>query len=97
MDTHKLPMSGKDRQESEYIALRSLLRDARKEAALSQVEMAERLGVPQSFVSKVESGQRRLDLIELRKICAALDCSFVDFIKRLDQRLSNQRTSDEGR
>jgi transcriptional regulator with XRE-family HTH domain len=41
------------------------LRSAREQAALTQVEVAERLGRPQSYVSKCESGERRLDVIEL--------------------------------
>ncbi|OUC11911.1 MAG: hypothetical protein B0A82_24695 [Alkalinema sp. CACIAM 70d] len=41
------------------------LRSARKEAGLTQKEVALRLGVPQSYVSKCESGERRVDVIEL--------------------------------
>ena len=53
-------------------ALRRVLRRARKAAGLRQAEVAVRLGVPQSFVSKYEAGQRRLDLVDLRAVCAAL-------------------------
>jgi DNA-binding transcriptional regulator YiaG len=42
------------------------LREARKQARLSQAEVARRLKRPQSFVSKCESGERRVDVIELR-------------------------------
>jgi len=42
---------------------------------LRQVQVAEALDVPQSFVSKYESGERRLDLIELRQVCAVLGVS----------------------
>lgn len=41
------------------------LRQARQEAGLTQVEVAKRLGRPQSYVSKCESGERRIDVIEL--------------------------------
>ena len=41
------------------------LRQARSEAKLTQVEVARRLGKPQSFVSKCESGERRVDVVEL--------------------------------
>jgi transcriptional regulator with XRE-family HTH domain len=62
----------------------TLLRAIRREAGLRQVDVARRLGRPQSFVSKYESGQRRLDLVELVAICEALGTSLPAFIRRLD-------------
>ena len=50
---------------SAYAALTVRLRKARVDAGLTQAEAAERLGKPQSFISKCESGQRRLDFVEL--------------------------------
>ena len=44
------------------------LRQARQEARLTQVEAARALGRPQSFVAKIESGQRRVDVIELQDL-----------------------------
>jgi transcriptional regulator with XRE-family HTH domain len=44
------------------------LRQARVEAGLTQVEVAKRLHRPQSFVSKIESGERRVDVVELTEI-----------------------------
>jgi len=41
------------------------LREARQAAGLTQVEIARRLGKPQSYVSKCESGERRVDVVEL--------------------------------
>jgi len=52
---------------------------------LSQVDLARLLRKPQSFVSKYESGTRRLDLLELRDVCRAMDVSVVDFVRRFDQ------------
>lgn len=49
-----------------YQRFRARLVQARKDAGLTQVEVARRLGKPQSFVSKIESGERRLDFVELR-------------------------------
>jgi len=45
---------------------------ARKAADITQVELAQRLGKPQSFVSKVERGERRLDVIEFCQLAEAL-------------------------
>ena len=44
------------------------LRQARQEAGLTQVDAARALGQPQSFVAKIESGQRRVDVIELQDL-----------------------------
>jgi len=67
--------------------LQELLVSLRTEAALRQVDLAERLGKPQSFVSKYESGERRLDLIELHAVCKALDISVVTLAQRFEKAL----------
>ena len=64
-----------------------LLREAREEANLTQVELAERLKQSQSFVSKCERGERRLDLIQLRTMCQVLGISLTDFVNRLEREL----------
>jgi transcriptional regulator with XRE-family HTH domain len=67
----------------EYQQLCLLLRQLRREAGLTQVEVGERLNEPQSFVSKYESGERRLDVIELRHVAEAIDSSLTAIIARL--------------
>ena len=59
-----------------------LLRRVREEAGLRQIDVADRLDQPQSFVSKYESGERRLDLLELELVCVACDTDLVDFVRR---------------
>jgi len=49
--------------------------------------MAERLRVPQSYVSKYESGERRLDTLELRAVCLAANINLTEFAKRLEKLL----------
>ena len=66
-------------------ALLALLRQARLDAGLRQTDVAARLGKPQSFVSNYESGERRLDLLELQTLCEALGVGLVDFVKRFHQ------------
>lgn len=66
-------------------ALPQLLREIRDEAGLSQVALAERIGRPQSFVSKYESGARRLDIVELFDICAACAVTLSKFCARLER------------
>jgi len=68
-------------------ALRQVLRSVRTDAGLTQQQLADRLDVPQSFVSKYESGERRLDLVELREICKALGIPLSAFIKRFEDLL----------
>jgi transcriptional regulator with XRE-family HTH domain len=56
----------------DYARFLGLLRQARKDAGLVQQELADRLGKPQSFVAKVERGERRIDVIEFIAIARAL-------------------------
>ena len=52
--------------------LQELLIKARKDACLTQQELADKLEKPQSFVAKYEGGERRLDVIEFKEICKKL-------------------------
>ena len=49
----------------DYRVFLARLREARERAGLTQVQVSKRLKVPQSFVSKCESGERRVDVVEL--------------------------------
>ena len=69
--------------------LAELLVAAREKAGLKQSELAEKLGRHQPFVSNLEAGQRRIDLIELLDIAAALD---VDPREMIDTLLQVPRT-----
>ena len=60
------------------------LRDARRALGLTQAQVAERLGQTQSFVSKCERGERRLDLVETRAFCVAMGVSFPEFVAVFD-------------
>jgi len=73
--------------QEEHSALLALLRQIRLDAKLRQVDLAERLGQPQSFVSKYESGERRLDILELRSVCKVVGISLEDFVAKLEERL----------
>lgn len=64
--------------------LQDLLRQLRIEAGLTQIDLARRLGEPQSYISKYESGERRLDFLEVRHLCANLGVSVSEFTKRLE-------------
>jgi len=68
----------------QYRRLRALLTEARKTAGLTQVELSVQLDRPQSFVSKVERGERRLDVIEFLEMARVLRLDVVAFLHQLD-------------
>jgi transcriptional regulator with XRE-family HTH domain len=78
---------GKRNPASQKRRLQTALRDMRHDAGLSQAELARSLGRPQSFVSKYESGERRLDILELREVCNALGSTLTAFARRLERSL----------
>lgn len=55
-----------------YQALLHLLRDLRERAGITQADLGKRLGNTQTFVSKLERGERRVDIVEFIEICEAL-------------------------
>jgi transcriptional regulator with XRE-family HTH domain len=68
----------------QYETFQKALVDARQEIGLTQQEVAFRLGRPQSFVSKYESGERRLDVIEFLDVCQALGIKPQTILKKLE-------------
>lgn len=68
--------------------LQELLRELREAAELRQIDLAKRLGRPQSFVSKYESGEKNLDFLEVREVCEALGIPLVEFVRRFERVLS---------
>jgi DNA-binding XRE family transcriptional regulator len=65
----------------------SLLREMRVKAGLTQTDVAARIEKDQSYVSRYESGQQRLDVLELREICQAIGISLEEFVKKLEKAL----------
>lgn len=77
-----------------YQQLLSLLRSKRLDRGITQEELASRLGVGQGIVSKIETHERRLDLIELREICLALGISFPKFVMEFDTNLTQEENKE---
>jgi transcriptional regulator with XRE-family HTH domain len=75
----------------EYKVLLEALRDMRERAGMTQLELADLLESTQTFVSKCERGERRVDVIELRSWCEALGLPLLTFIKGLESRLTGIR------
>ena len=57
------------------------LKKARQEAGLDQIEVAKRLGRSQSYLSKIESGQRKIDVIQMKKFAKLYNKDINYFIK----------------
>jgi transcriptional regulator with XRE-family HTH domain len=70
-----------------YTSFREVLVATRKNAGVTQVELAERLDKPQQFISKIENGDRRVDLIEFVAICRALRVDPKDVFAAVLRRL----------
>lgn len=74
----------------EYAEFRSLMARARDDKGLTQTELATTLGKPQSFVSKYEGGERRLDVIEFIAVCRALQLDAPSFLQSIMHSVSNE-------
>lgn len=75
--------------------LRSLLRESRVGKGLTQSELSEKLGKPQSYVSKYEIGERRIDVIELREVCGSLGITLKAFVTEFEANVA--KTEKEAR
>lgn len=69
----------------EYTAFLRLLRQVREGAGLTQVGLAAALKRSQSFVSKVERGETRLDIVQLRTVLATMGVGLPEFARRLER------------
>lgn len=69
-----------------------MLYQLRVSMGLRQSDLAKKLQMPQSFVSKLESGERRIDIIELRNILKHLNTNIVEFATALEKKLNETRS-----
>ena len=80
-----MPTSTLYKKENELLT--TMMREMRTAAGLTQAACAEALGKPQSFVSKVEGGSQRIDLIQLREYCNVCGTSLTAFVRRFESKL----------
>lgn len=76
-----------DQQDVQNTIQREMLIGIRVTAQLTQTQLSQKLGHPQSYVSKYESGQRKLTLMEVREISLCCGVSLPDFVAMLEQEL----------
>lgn len=74
-----------------YAVFLKVMRDARLRAGLSQSQVAKKIGETQTFVSKCERGERRIDVIELRTFCRAFGITLKQFVSALERAVSKAR------
>lgn len=70
-----------------WIIFREVLKMERKHQKISQKNLAKMLGIEQSYISKTEIGDRRLDIIELLDYCDAMGLTLTEFVFRMEGRL----------
>ena len=70
-----------------YAVFLDHLRETREKLGVTQEELAKQLGESQSFVSKCERGERRLDIVEVRLFCIAMNISFERFIRGFEKKI----------
>ena len=69
------------RHSSRYRKLLAVLRQAREKAGVTQVEVARHFGAHASFISKIESGERRIDVVELADLCRIYGVRLATLLK----------------
>ncbi len=72
---------------AEYETVRALLRELRMGARMKQAELSRALGRPQPYISAIETGHRRVDLVEIRDICKVLGITLAEFVTSLEKAL----------
>lgn len=78
---------------NEYRVLLNLLKEKREQAGVTQEVCSAALGRSQSFMSDIERGVRRLDVVELRDICAILKTTLGEFVREFEHALPRRRRS----
>jgi transcriptional regulator with XRE-family HTH domain len=84
-------VSTKSKLARELIVLGEVLARARERAGVKQSELATRLGVPASYLSKIENGTRRLDVIEFLRIAEAIGSDPAEIVSELQNELRGRK------
>lgn len=72
----------------EYQLVINALKDARKARGITQTQLAEALGKPQSFIAKVENGERRLDVVEFVHLARLVGADVGEVLGSLKNKIS---------
>ena len=83
-------VSTKAKLADELVILGQVLVKARERAGLKQSDVAAKLGLPASYLSKIEKGTRRLDVIELIRIAEAMGLDPADILREIEESLRSR-------
>lgn len=72
----------------EYDVLIAMVRQMRLDAGLKQSELSEAIGRPQSFISNLECGIVRVDVIQLKDICEVCGKAFSSFCREFEKKVA---------
>lgn len=74
---------GKSIHQARYHEMIALLRKKREATGITQLQLAEKMNISQAVVSKIETCERRIDVIELMDICDAINIPVIEFFNEL--------------
>lgn len=81
----------------EYEVFLEILKRKRQSTGLTQVDCSNAIGRPQSFMSDVERGTRRLDIVQTHDLCKILGCSLLDIVREFEEKIQEGNKNDTGR
>ena len=87
----------KSRFTAQYDYFLTRIRALRSETGTMQADLAERLGVPQQYISRWETGETRMDIVQVWRYCTALGVSFTKLCRDLDREFANSKPSKRAR
>jgi transcriptional regulator with XRE-family HTH domain len=76
---------------AEYAVFLQHFRKTRRRSGLTQIQLASKTGETQSFISKCERGERRIDIVELRAFCRAFGLSLKQFVTSFEREVARKR------
>jgi Helix-turn-helix. len=82
----------KSNPKKNYLIITELIYRLRTNAGMTQKQLADQLNLPQSYISKVETGERRIDIIELREICRMLNSNLIEFTMMIEKELDEAKS-----
>ena len=71
---------------SQHKVFQELFVEERRRAGITHKALAEHLGIDRTAVTRIETGERRVDLVELQQICEMLGISLVEFVREYEKR-----------